>query len=196
MSRGRNGCSQEGRVVGQKIMTRSQLTALLHLMFAQQDVPSTCSQKLDALIELARQLQILHSQNRSHGYGDQSKRGNTRGDIPRTGSKRRHPSEGHHHAGCADRPSCCMRSHSLDYSIGPLLTSYRQSPLPTVQAPSPAPARTGTPAHGSRAASAHPDPGLTIPSEAAPHGDSTRRYLNTKVTGVLLEGMKQIAKDK
>lgn len=24
----------------------------------------------------------------------------------------------------------------------------------------------------------------------------TRRYLNTKVTGVLLEGMKQLAKDK
>ena len=81
-------------------------------------------------------------------------------------------------------------------SIEPLLTSSHQSPLPTVQAPSPAPARMGTPAHGSRAASAHPDPGLTIPSEAAPHGDSTRRYLNTKVTGVLLEGMKQIAKDK
>jgi COMPASS component SDC1 len=35
-----------------------------------------------------------------------------------------------------------------------------------------------------------------MPSEAAAHGDPTRRYLNTKVTGVLLEGMKQLAKDK
>ncbi|KAK3175819.1 COMPASS (complex proteins associated with Set1p) component [Lecanicillium sp. MT-2017a] len=63
-------------------------------------------------------------------------------------------------------------------------------------AASPAPARTGTPAQASRAASAHPDPGFSMPSEAPPHGDSTRRYLNTKVTGVLLEGMKMLAKDQ
>ncbi|KAF7542368.1 hypothetical protein G7Z17_g11634 [Cylindrodendrum hubeiense] len=70
------------------------------------------------------------------------------------------------------------------------------SPAPAAHAPSPVPARTGTPAQGSRAASAHPDPGFSMPAEAPPHGDSTRRYLNTKVTGVLLEGMKQLAKDK
>ncbi|KAL6924741.1 hypothetical protein FSST1_002015 [Fusarium sambucinum] len=71
------------------------------------------------------------------------------------------------------------------------------SPAPVTHAPSPAPARTGTPAQGSRAASAHPDVvGLNIPSEAPLHGDSARRYLNTKVTGVLLEGMKQLAKDQ
>ncbi|KAF5630877.1 histone-lysine n-methyltransferase [Fusarium sp. NRRL 52700] len=70
------------------------------------------------------------------------------------------------------------------------------SPAPATHAPSPIPARTGTPAQGSRAASAHPDSGLSLPAEAAPHGDSTRRYLNTKVTGVLLEGVKQLAKDK
>ncbi|KFH48008.1 hypothetical protein ACRE_010180 [Hapsidospora chrysogenum ATCC 11550] len=70
------------------------------------------------------------------------------------------------------------------------------SPAPAAQGASPAPARTGTPAQGSRAASVHPDPALSFPTEAVPHGDSTRRYLNTKVTGVLLEGMKQIAKDK
>jgi hypothetical protein len=58
MLRGRNGCSQEERVVGQKITTRSQLTALLHLMFAQHRVSSSCSHRLDALIEVARQLQI------------------------------------------------------------------------------------------------------------------------------------------
>ncbi|KAH6606487.1 hypothetical protein Trco_005640 [Trichoderma cornu-damae] len=69
------------------------------------------------------------------------------------------------------------------------------SPAPAAFAPSPAPGRTGTPAHGSRAASAHPDPGFAMPSEAPLHGDSTRRYLNTKVTGVLLEGMKLLAKE-
>jgi hypothetical protein len=35
-----------------------------------------------------------------------------------------------------------------------------------------------------------------MPSEAAPHGDATRQYLNTKVTGALLEGMKQLAKNQ
>ncbi|KAL7792973.1 hypothetical protein V8C37DRAFT_379715 [Trichoderma ceciliae] len=70
------------------------------------------------------------------------------------------------------------------------------SPAPAAFAPSPAPGRTGTPAHGSRAASAHPDPGFTMPSEAPVHGDSTRRYLNTKVIGALLEGMKLLAKEK
>ncbi|POR30829.1 Set1 complex component sdc1 [Tolypocladium paradoxum] len=83
----------------------------------------------------------------------------------------------------------CFR---MDY----LLTVSPQSPAPAACAPSPAPARTGTPAQGSRAASVHPDAGLALPSEAVPHGDPTRRYLNAKVTGVLLEGMKQLAKDQ
>ena len=48
----------------------------------------------------------------------------------------------------------------------------------------------------SRAASLHPDPGFAMPAEAPPHGHNARRYLNTKVTGVLLEGMKQIAKEQ
>lgn len=74
--------------------------------------------------------------------------------------------------------------------------TLQSSPAPAAHAPSPVPARTGTPAHGSRAASAHPDSGVNIPAEAPLHGDSTRRYLNTKVTGALLEGMKQLAKDK
>ena len=67
-------------------------------------------------------------------------------------------------------------------------------------APSPAPPRTGTPSRNlngdiSRAASAHPEPS-TMPKEAPPHGAPTRQYLNTKVTGVLLEGMKQLAKEQ
>ncbi|KAI1862112.1 uncharacterized protein JN550_010415 [Neoarthrinium moseri] len=80
------------------------------------------------------------------------------------------------------------------------------SPAPTSGG---APAgRTGTPlrttngaqqqepaSNTSRAASAHPDPGFTMPAEAPPHGASVRQYLNTRVTGVLLEGMKLLAKD-
>ncbi|RYP76160.1 hypothetical protein DL771_001984 [Monosporascus sp. 5C6A] len=70
-------------------------------------------------------------------------------------------------------------------------------------APSPAPpARTGTPRIGpegntsSRAASQHPDQGFTMPAEAPPHGAPVRQYLNSKVTGTLLEGMKAIAKEQ
>lgn len=84
----------------------------------------------------------------------------------------------------------------LSFGWTALLTVYQQSPAPAPFAPSPAPARTGTPAQGSRAASVHPDASLALPSEAVPHGDPTRRYLNAKVTGVLLEGMKQLAKDQ
>ncbi|KLU92797.1 hypothetical protein MAPG_11760 [Magnaporthiopsis poae ATCC 64411] len=71
---------------------------------------------------------------------------------------------------------------------------------------SPLPPRTGTPMRntgsanpdaGSRATSQHPpDTGFVIPAEATPHGAPARRYLNTKVTGVLLEGMKLIAKEQ
>lgn len=75
-------------------------------------------------------------------------------------------------------------------------------------APSPAPGRTGTPmrntnpgggeaaAVGSRAASAHPDPGYTMPPEPAAHGAPVRQYLNSKVTPALLEGMKMLAKEQ
>ncbi|TLS24407.1 hypothetical protein PpBr36_08800 [Pyricularia pennisetigena] len=76
------------------------------------------------------------------------------------------------------------------------------SPAPA----SPAPARTGTPMRnmvgggggdtGSRAGSLHPEPSFNMPAEAATHGAPARVYLNTKVTGVLLEGMKIIAKDQ
>jgi hypothetical protein len=64
------------------------------------------------------------------------------------------------------------------------------------------PARTGTPSRPngndvtSRATSQHPDPAPTIPKEAPPHGAPVRQYLNGKVTGVLLEGMKVLAKEQ
>ncbi|KAK0730827.1 hypothetical protein B0H67DRAFT_475851 [Lasiosphaeris hirsuta] len=56
----------------------------------------------------------------------------------------------------------------------------------------------------SRAASAHPDPAattgtgvsFTLPSEVPLHGAPLRQYLNTKVTGVLLQGMKVLAKEQ
>ncbi|KAI1631004.1 hypothetical protein F4809DRAFT_204529 [Biscogniauxia mediterranea] len=48
----------------------------------------------------------------------------------------------------------------------------------------------------SRAASQHPDPGFTMPAEAPPHGAPVRQYLNSKVTGTLLEGMKVLAKEQ
>jgi COMPASS component SDC1 len=35
-----------------------------------------------------------------------------------------------------------------------------------------------------------------MPADAPPHGAPTRQYLNSKVTGVLLDGMKQLAKDQ
>lgn len=35
-----------------------------------------------------------------------------------------------------------------------------------------------------------------MPTKAAPHGAPARRYLNEKVTGVLLEGMKRLAAEQ
>ncbi|OIW35637.1 hypothetical protein CONLIGDRAFT_676546 [Coniochaeta ligniaria NRRL 30616] len=83
-------------------------------------------------------------------------------------------------------------------------------PQPTSEATpaqSPAPAKTGTPLRnevqgsgsgggtGSRAQSAHPDQSL-MPSQAALHGAPVRQYLNSRVTGPLLEGMKKIGKEQ
>ncbi|TVY45687.1 Set1 complex component [Lachnellula subtilissima] len=71
-----------------------------------------------------------------------------------------------------------------------------------VPSPVPVPARIGTPSRNtngdatSRATSQHPDPAPAIPKEAPPHGAPTRQYLNGKVTGVLLDGMKQLAKEQ
>ncbi|KUJ24059.1 uncharacterized protein LY89DRAFT_633897 [Mollisia scopiformis] len=69
-------------------------------------------------------------------------------------------------------------------------------------APSPLPGRMGTPSRTngndvtSRATSQHPDPAATIPKEAPPHGAPTRQYINSKVTGPLIDGMKLVAKEK
>ncbi|KAI1454394.1 hypothetical protein F4805DRAFT_460852 [Annulohypoxylon moriforme] len=92
--------------------------------------------------------------------------------------------------------------------------SAPQPTTTTSNAPSPGPGaapatgRTGTPLRNtnggqeananssSRAASQHPDSGFTMPAEAPPHGAPARQYLNTKVTGPLLEGMKMLVQEK
>ncbi|KAK7908143.1 hypothetical protein PG985_015446 [Apiospora marii] len=90
----------------------------------------------------------------------------------------------------------------------PTTTEQAPSPapvaMPATSGASPAPpARTGTPLRtngqpesNSRATSQHPDTGFTMPAEAPPHGAPVRQYLNTNVTGALLEGMKQLAKEQ
>ncbi|OTA64634.1 hypothetical protein K449DRAFT_421220 [Hypoxylon sp. EC38] len=107
-----------------------------------------------------------------------------------------------------------VEQSASDPTLAPT-TEQAPSPAPAVltastsNAPSPAaggvPARTGTPlrtngqdkeTNSSRAASQHPDSGFTMPSEAPPHGAPARQYLNSKVTGPLLDGMKMIAKDQ
>lgn len=49
---------------------------------------------------------------------------------------------------------------------------------------------------GSRAASVHPESGPKMPEKAPAHGAPARQYLNSKVTGALLEGMKILAKEQ
>lgn len=69
------------------------------------------------------------------------------------------------------------------------------SPLPPPRTSTPVPKPNGAES-SSRAASLHPEPGLTMPAVAPPHGAPTRQYLNSKVTVALLEGMKQVAKEQ
>jgi COMPASS component SDC1 len=35
-----------------------------------------------------------------------------------------------------------------------------------------------------------------MPAEAIPHGAPVRQYINSKITGVLLEGMKIVAREQ
>ncbi|KAL9117628.1 MAG: hypothetical protein Q9187_005832 [Circinaria calcarea] len=53
----------------------------------------------------------------------------------------------------------------------------------------PQPVRNATPV---RSTNGIPEP-VPLPLKAVPHGAPVRRYLNEKVTGVLLEGMKRLA---
>ncbi|KAI9753855.1 MAG: hypothetical protein M1835_000950 [Candelina submexicana] len=76
-----------------------------------------------------------------------------------------------------------------------------QSPAPATQSTTstPAPARTATPSRTTNgiAEVSKAEPEVTpIPTKPVPHGAPARRYLNEKVTGVLLEGMKKLAKEQ
>ena len=112
--------------------------------------------------------------------------------------------------------------NTIQLTLPPLQQQPPQPPQPTTTttpsaAPSPIPlpaiARIPTPTPGgaatdqrstSRATSAHPDPtsntsgatGFTMPAEAAAHGAPVRQYINSKITGVLLEGMKIVAREQ
>ncbi|WYZ34570.1 hypothetical protein EsH8_I_000846 [Colletotrichum jinshuiense] len=84
--------------------------------------------------------------------------------------------------------------------------SSSPAPIPQVvpSAPSPAPARTGTPSRNlnngeasSRAGSVHPDANPAgFPAQAVAHGDSARMFINNNVTAALLEGVKIIGKNQ
>ncbi|KAI4280984.1 MAG: hypothetical protein L6R38_004013 [Xanthoria sp. 2 TBL-2021] len=64
------------------------------------------------------------------------------------------------------------------------------SPAPPPLATTPTPQRTATPVRNTNGTVDVPPP---LPAKAAIHGAPARRYLNEKVTGVLLEGMKRLA---
>ncbi|KAI9874495.1 MAG: hypothetical protein M1830_009686 [Pleopsidium flavum] len=69
-----------------------------------------------------------------------------------------------------------------------------QSPAAQPQSSTSTPAhqRTATP---TRAINGHAEP-VVMPSRATPNGAPARRYLNDKITGVLLEGMKKLAQEQ
>ncbi|KAI9784154.1 MAG: hypothetical protein M1839_002659 [Geoglossum umbratile] len=82
----------------------------------------------------------------------------------------------------------------------PVPAQLTTQPQPQPQAQ---PARTSTPTRAmngqdpvSRPSSTAPDSNSAILHTAVPHGAPARRYLNEKVTGVLLEGMKTLARDQ
>lgn len=102
-------------------------------------------------------------------------------------------------------PEVADVSNVIAVSVYCLLTAF-QSPA-HVPAPgaasSPEPRRIGTPSRKenatdvrSHAASQRPDPPLAMSAEAPPHGGPARQYLNSKITPVLLVGLKMLAKEQ
>ena len=78
----------------------------------------------------------------------------------------------------------------LRYIYGQPLPAPQTQPV--VSIPTVAP-RTSTP---SRAVNGTAEVTTPMPAKAASHGAPARRYLNEKVTGVLLEGMKRLAAEQ
>ncbi|KAK4127065.1 hypothetical protein N657DRAFT_640983 [Parathielavia appendiculata] len=78
--------------------------------------------------------------------------------------------------------------------------------IPTQPQPQPQQQQQQQQQSTSRAPSLHPDPaastasssttGPTMPTEAIPHGAPVRQYINSKITGVLLEGIKIVAREQ
>ncbi|KAL8738954.1 MAG: hypothetical protein Q9181_000337 [Wetmoreana brouardii] len=87
---------------------------------------------------------------------------------------------------------------SADSPVPPLMNIHADIDMadaaPSPAAPplnsTPAAQRTATP---TRNINGNVDLPLPLPAKAAIHGAPARRYLNEKVTGVLMEGMKRIA---
>lgn len=84
--------------------------------------------------------------------------------------------------------SCAITSHLLALmDLQPSSVGHHPSATPT---PTPVPPqRTATPTRNITNGLIEPSP---MPLRAAAHGAPVRRYLNEKVTGVLLEGMKKL----
>lgn len=66
------------------------------------------------------------------------------------------------------------------------------APQPVSNTSTPAPQRTATPTRSTNG-NLETSP---MPAKVASHGAPARRYLNEKVTGVLLEGMKRLAAEQ
>lgn len=78
-----------------------------------------------------------------------------------------------------------------------LISTSQTSPAPLAPSTNsaPAPQRTATPTRTTNG-NVMAEVTAPMPSKAAPHGAPARRYLNEKVTGVLLEGMKRLAAEQ
>ena len=74
-------------------------------------------------------------------------------------------------------------------SLQPDAVAPSQPPLPAASQAN----RTATP---TRAVNGTVETTTPMPAKAASHGAPARRYLNEKVTGVLLEGMKRLAAEQ
>ncbi|KAL8653818.1 MAG: hypothetical protein Q9210_001876 [Variospora velana] len=71
-----------------------------------------------------------------------------------------------------------------------IVHGMKPSPAIVPSAATPTVQRTATPSRNTNGIIEAPPP---LPAKAATHGAPARRYLNEKVTGVLLEGMKRLA---
>ena len=99
----------------------------------------------------------------------------------------------------AESQVCRLDKSCLSVTENHLLIRHSEQPSGIPQPPgdgasmtSPQPARS-TP---NRAVNGTAEVSAPLPAKAAPHGAPVRRYLNEKVTGVLLDGMKRLATDQ